>query len=359
MFSTSKFFKTSGGGGGSYIAIGSYNSPYITAYPWASGSGFGTKYANPSTLTTNYLISQKFNPAGNAIAVSSPASPYIYVWRWSASGFGTRYSDPGTIATGGAQGTSVAFNPAGTALALAQAYGTSPYILVYGWSASGFGSKYGDPSTVPVGWCKMVKFNPAGDTIATVYDAFPFISAYPWSASGFGTKYANPSPQLDCTSPYIMSLDINPAGTAFSISCYGYTCVQVHAWSNAAGFGTKYTYPATPPSGGGGVVAYDTAFNPAGNSIAAFTSNSPFIFAYPWSNATGFGTKYADPVSSDISTAFSQNTLSFNSTGSDIAVAMYNTPYVVAYSFSVSGFGTKYAAPVGILANSSSLTFSQ
>jgi hypothetical protein len=358
MFSTSKFFRAGGGGGGSgYIAIGSYNSPYISAYPWASVSGFGTKYANPSTLTTNYIISEKFNLAGDAIAVSSPAFPYIYVWRWSGSGFGSRYSDPGTAATGGAQGMSVAFNPAGTALALAQAYGTSPYILVYNWSASGFGSKYGDPSTLPTGWCKMVKFNPAGNAIATAYDNFPYISAYPWSVSGFGTKYTDPSPQLSATSPYMMALDFNPAGTAVAISGYGYPGVQVHAWSGS-GFGTKYTDPTTPPSTGGGAVAYDVAFNPAGNSIAALGSAAPFIFAYPWSNATGFGTKYANPVGSDISTTYSQHGLSFNSTGSDIAMAMYNSPYVTAYSFSASGFGTKYAAPVGILTNSTSLTFS-
>ena len=32
------------------IAVAHAGSPYVTAYPWTPGSGFGTKYPNPSTL---------------------------------------------------------------------------------------------------------------------------------------------------------------------------------------------------------------------------------------------------------------------------------------------------------------------
>jgi hypothetical protein len=41
------------GGGEPYegdIAVAHFTSPYISVYPWSSG--FGTKYANPSTLPT-------------------------------------------------------------------------------------------------------------------------------------------------------------------------------------------------------------------------------------------------------------------------------------------------------------------
>ena len=34
-----------------YLAVAHLTTPYITAYPW-SGSGFGTKFANPATLPT-------------------------------------------------------------------------------------------------------------------------------------------------------------------------------------------------------------------------------------------------------------------------------------------------------------------
>ena len=45
-------------GGGGYsgdIAVAHHTSPYISVYPW-SPSGFGTKYANPSTLPTGNEI---------------------------------------------------------------------------------------------------------------------------------------------------------------------------------------------------------------------------------------------------------------------------------------------------------------
>jgi len=31
------------------------------------------------------------------------------------------------------------------------------------------------------------------ESIALAHDTSPFISVYPWSVSGFGTKYANPA----------------------------------------------------------------------------------------------------------------------------------------------------------------------
>ena len=64
--------------------------------------------------------------------------------------------------------------------------------------------------------------------------------------------------------------------------------VSAYPWS--AGFGTKYSNPATLPTGTG----YGVAFSPSGNDIAVVHSTSPFVSAYPWS--AGFGTKYSDPA---------------------------------------------------------------
>ena len=38
-------------------------SPYITAYPWTSGTGFGTKYSDPATLPAGDGIAVAFSPA--------------------------------------------------------------------------------------------------------------------------------------------------------------------------------------------------------------------------------------------------------------------------------------------------------
>ena len=53
-----------GGGGGPYsgdIAVAHATSPFISVYPWASG--FGTKYANPSTLPASTGNGVAFSPA--------------------------------------------------------------------------------------------------------------------------------------------------------------------------------------------------------------------------------------------------------------------------------------------------------
>jgi len=42
------------------VAVAHQTSPFVTAYPWSSG--FGTKYANPSTLPTGDGFGVAFLP---------------------------------------------------------------------------------------------------------------------------------------------------------------------------------------------------------------------------------------------------------------------------------------------------------
>ena len=64
--------------------------------------------------------------------------------------------------------------------------------------------------------------------------------------------------------------------------------ISVYPWS--FGFGTKYSNPATLPTGTG----LNVAFSPDGADIAIVELNSPFVSVYPWSS--GFGTKYSNPA---------------------------------------------------------------
>jgi hypothetical protein len=81
-------------------------SPFISAYPW-SGSGFGTKFANPATLPTAQGNGVACSPSSTAIAVAHETTPFVTAYRWSGSGFGTKYANPATLPTG--IGNSVAF----------------------------------------------------------------------------------------------------------------------------------------------------------------------------------------------------------------------------------------------------------
>ena len=139
-----------------------------------------------SALAGNVQYSLEIIAVAHAPTFTTSTS-LISIYPWS-SGFGSsKYADPAVLPTG--TGYSVAFNPAGTVIAITT--GNSPWILTYPWSL-GFGTKYADPATLPTGNANDVAFSSTGNDIAVAHTTTPYISVYPWSA-GFGTKYANPT----------------------------------------------------------------------------------------------------------------------------------------------------------------------
>jgi len=127
------------------IALAHVNTPFVSAYPWASDAtfGFGAKYTNPATLPAGDGYSIAFSPVGNSVAIGHQSSPYIAAYPWSAAGFGVKYTNPATLP--GTLGWGVAFSPTGDAIAVAHA--TTPFISVYPWNSStGFGTKYAAPN---------------------------------------------------------------------------------------------------------------------------------------------------------------------------------------------------------------------
>jgi hypothetical protein len=305
-------------------------TPFITAYPWSS-AGFGTKFANPTTLPGTFCGGVAFNPTGTAIAVGHNTSPFITAYAWSISGFGAKFADPATLPASG--GNKVAFNSAGNAVAVC--HDTTPFVSAYPWSGSGFGTKFADPATLPTtpGTLNDVAFNPNGTAVAVMFANTPFINVYAWSGSGFGTRFSNPSP-LPTTSG--LSVAFNPAGDAIALGSGGSPRILVYPWSGA-GFGTKFTDPATLPTAD----VNSVAFSPSGNAIITAHTSSPFVTAYPWSGA-GFGTKFTDPAT--LPTGNGRG-VAFSTAGNAIAIAHDTTPFVTAYPWSGAGFGTKFTDP--------------
>jgi len=307
-------------------------SPYIFVYPW-SALGFGTKYANPVVPPPDNGFGVAWSTVGDAkypqvIAVAHDQTPYISAYPWSGNGFGTKYTNAATLA--GSSGSGVTFSSDG--LTIAVATGGTPYISAYPWSSSGFGTKYSNPATLPTGYAYGVAFSPDGLNIAVAHTITPYISAYPWSGSGFGTKYSNPAtlPTGDGR-----SVAFSPDGLNIAVAHLTTPFITAYPWSGS-GFGTKYANPSTLPTG----TAYGVAFSPDGLNIAVSHDSSPRISVYPWS--AGFGTKYSDPASLP---AGQGNGVAFSPDGLNIALAMIATPYITAYPWSGSSFGTKYANP--------------
>jgi hypothetical protein len=330
------------------IATANSGSPYVNAYAWSSGTGFGAKYANPATVPTGYSNSVAFAPAGNALAVAHEVTPFVTAYPWTSAGFGTKYTNPATLAT---NSYGVAFSPTSDAIALAHA--GSPNITAYPWSSgAGFGTKYANPATLPTGVGYGVAFSPTNNAIAVAHFTSPFITAYPWSSStGFGTKYTNPATLPASTG---RGVTFSPAGDAIAVAHATTPFVTVYPWS-ASGFGTKYTNPATLPTGQG----LSVAFSPSGNALAVAHENSPFVTAYPWSTS-GFGTKYNDPVTA-IPATTAANSVAFSPDGSSIGIAFDTFPFVNTYPWSDAGFTSgdaSYRAPqLGLSFNALGVAF--
>ena len=175
-------------------------------------------------------------------------------------------------------------------------------------------------------------FSPA-EQIAVAHVSSPYIAAYIWLGSGFGTKFTNPA-TLPTGDGY--GVAFSPDGDNIAVAHSTSPFITAYPWSNS-GFGTKYTNPATLPASN----ADSVAFSPSGNDIAVAHLLTPFIAAYPWSGS-GFGTKFTNPATLP---AGNGRGVSFSPDGANIAVAHTTTPFITAYPWSGSGFGTKYANP--------------
>jgi len=96
-------------------------------------------------------------------------------------------------------------------------------------------------------------FVPASqEYIAVANNTSPFVTAYPWSGSGFGTKFSNPAtlPTGDSS-----GVAFSPSGAAIAVAHDNTPFVSAYPWSGS-GFGTKFSNPATLPTGNGQGVAF-------------------------------------------------------------------------------------------------------
>ena len=94
--------------------------------------------------------------------------------------------------------------------------------------------------------------------IAVAHTTSPFITSYPWSGSGFGTKYTDPATLPTGNGNGVA---FSPSGGDIAVAHLTTPFVTAYPWS--AGFGAKYTDPATLPTGQGNGVAFRNSFNPA------------------------------------------------------------------------------------------------
>lgn len=313
-----------------YIAYGSTASPYIQVYSFNAGSGYGSKYSNPSTGLSFYGQDLQFSTDKSFLISGDYSSPRVDAWKWSSAGFGTKYSNPATLPTGIGYGVSISESNN----AVAVAHDTTPYISAYPFDyTNGFGTKYSNPASLPTGTGYTVKLTNSYAFVG--HGSTPFISTYPFNVStGLGTKYSDPSTIASYNPRFVEYNYIN------NVVIYGgIAYAHAYAWSSS-GFGTKYTNPAQS------LYPYGGEFNRKGDLLFLADDNtgSPYVYVYPWSS--GFGTKYANPATLPVAGPALYNSGAMTAIGDAVAMLTATSPYVQGYPFSkTTGFGTKYSNP--------------
>lgn len=270
----------------------------LYAYAW-SPAGFGTKYSDPAlpSMSGSHFTGGKFTPDGDAIVVCAGATttPTVFGYPWSVgSGFGTRFADPSSTPTD--SGGGVAVSPDGTVVAAG--FVSTPALKAWLFnSASGFSTKYTDAAS-SLGSSREVKFSPSGAGIVAVSAATgPYVKGYPWNnTTGFGAAYSNPgtAPGNSLTGGQPYSLDFTPSGGALAISSgSAFTrWLTIYHWSDSTGFGSIYTNLATAQASD----KRGVKFTPDGSALLISDASSPFIHAYAWDDTTGIGAKFSNPA---------------------------------------------------------------
>jgi len=320
-----------------------YASPYMQVQNWFNGTttGFNSKYADSASLPPSYVRDASWSRGKGYLSIAYGGGALFRTYAFNNStGFGTAYSNPLTLPAG-SDGNGVDLQIDDSLIFIA--HSGSPYVSAYQFGYAGYGTKISDPATILSSAATGVKY--FNETLFLNSSTTPFLHAYQFSISNqsFGTKYANPT-----TTPTYGGYgnpEVHPSGDA--VTTQGISGCYAYAWSRSSGFGTKYAQPSGDP------YAYSVAFSSTGNTVAFVNQNSPFINAYQFTIAGGFGSKFSNPATLPTAPPY-YNTIAFSYNAQALAMLATDSPYVHAYSFSeTTGFGTKYNNPSSLLATGS------
>lgn len=264
----------------SVVQATSSTSPYLMAWPFDSSAGtFGTKYADPASVPTARVGKAYFHPNGNAVICGQNTTPFLQAFAWTdGSGFGTKYANP-SAANG--LPTGITFSENATDLMLSQGTGQ---VQAWPWSdGSGFGTRYTNAPSVPNNFrVGIIYSKPTKMVMSWTTYSSPFQLAWPWTeGTGFGTA-VTPATQVNYN-----DMAFNRSGNQLFATRSSGGYIIGYQWS-AAGTGTQLTQTTA-----GNVTSYSIDIS-SDNSVAAIGhATSPYIRLFPISG-TNIGTAYTN-----------------------------------------------------------------
>ena len=181
----------------------------------------------------------------------------------------------------------------------------------------------------------------AGDSGHTLAVAIKFSNqpfrVYPVDDNGFGTAYSNPSTMLQQTGYWV---EWHPDGDV--VAFYQQGNISIYPFSAATGLGTKYAAQSDSFSNG---FFYRFAWAPDGDHIVHTYDSSSYrnFAAYAFSKSSGLGTRLTDSSSN---VQYCQG-VKFNHAGNVVFITGYdhsaNKNSVMAYAWN-NGFGSQYSS---------------
>lgn len=240
----------------------------------------------------------------------------------------------------------IASTPNPTASAAILTHTTTPFVTAYNWTYSGgFGSKYNNPGTLPAGNGRNgLAANRSRSVVAVGFAGTPYVNAYPWDKnSGWGTKYSDMASPPGISTANTNGLSFSPDEKAICVAANNNSpYVWAYPWSNASGWGTRFSNPTTASPND----VRHCVFSPDSKYILLTGGTIPRTGIWNFNTTSGWDTKLTAPGTLPASVA---NQACWSKSGDTIIMALDSSPYLYAYKFSAGAWGTKYADPTSAL----------
>lgn len=257
----------------------------LYGFAFNMSTGIGTKYSAP-TRPVSRTREPYWTPDGAMVMVQTDGGGYGFAYPFTiGGGWGSRIS-----ASLGGGDRSGSLSPNGLAYVNANTTAVAGSFN----SSTGFGSQFGG-SQSPGGYWSSTRFSPNSNVVAVAMEAGSSIvnRAYAFNTStGWGSQYATHS---------TAGLSFNTSdGMAWEPSQKAITTggrdgapyIATWAWTDASGYGTRYSSPATSPNGSAGSVFYSRA----GTAVGLSSGGTPQPMVWAFNATTGYGTKYSYSV---------------------------------------------------------------
>ena len=199
---------------GTALVVGNTTTPFMKGWPLTAGA-FGTTYNNPGSLAAAQVNAVCFSPTGDFLAVSSGTTPFIQVWPFDAiTGYGTIWANPSSLPHGGATaavGKGIAWRPQGDYIAMCSTSATDTYLYVVNVSRAGgtFGSVVSTASSGLTASTNCVAWTPDGQYLLVGTSTTPYLFIYDFSAQTIGTAITIGSGGVGVT---VNDMVVHPSG---------------------------------------------------------------------------------------------------------------------------------------------------